>query len=77
MNAMANETSEVLLRISGMAVRVRNCTPTIAAHTRKYNGNNLLCKVPKTLLGRFLNIVMPATKVVYTTVPNHVANESK
>jgi len=37
----------------------------------------LLCNVPKTLLGRFLNMVMPATNVVYTTVPNQIENERR
>lgn len=53
------------------------CTPIMPEHSRKYSGNNLLCNVPKTLLGRFLNMVMPATNVVCTTVPNQIENERR
>ena len=53
------------------------CTPIIPVQIWKYKGNNLLCNVPNVLLGKFLIMVIPATKVVYTTVPNHVAKESK
>ena len=43
----------------------------------KYIGNSLACKLPNVLRGKFLNIVMPKMKVVYTMVPNQVANENK
>ena len=40
-------------------------------------GNNLACKLPNVFRGKFLNIVIPKMKVVYTIVPNQVENENK
>lgn len=77
MKAMKRDTSEVLESMSGMAVRVRICTPIITEQSLKYNGKSLLCNVPNTLLGKFLNMIIPVTNVVYTIVPNHVENDSK
>ena len=64
-------------RIIAMYPISLTCTPIMPEHSRKYSGNNLLCNVPKTLLGRFLNMVMPATNVVYATVPNQIENDRR
>lgn len=42
---------------------------------QKYLGNSFDCSFPNVCRGRFLYIVIPATNVVYTTVPNHVPND--
>lgn len=49
----------------------------VADDKAKYIGNNLACSLPKVWRGKFLNIVIPSTNVVYTMVPNHVAKENK
>lgn len=51
---------------------------TIAMEQRlKYFGKSLDCSFPKVCRGKFLYIVIPATKVVYAIVPNQVANDSR
>jgi len=75
--ATVSDTSDVLLSTSGIAVSVKICIPIMIEQRRKYNGNNLLCTEPKTLRGKFLNMVIPAMNVVYITVPNHVENANR
>ena len=55
---------------------VTSCNARVTELMLKYLGKSLACNLPKTCRGKNLNMVMPATKVVYATMPNHVANES-
>ena len=48
-----------------------------AEHKKKYWGKSLDWSLPKVCRGRFRYMVMPAIKVVYIMVPNHVPKANK
>ena len=53
------------------------CNMIVMVDKRKYLGKSFACNFPNVCRGRFLNMVIPSTNVVYAIVPNQVPKERR